>query len=133
MKLEKELISEIDLSIDELIKVGVISENKCNSETRKKAIQFLKTKGLLISNSKRLQCIPTSEIYEIKKTGIEKYLKEESRVEELDLKIKELTAINLNLQNKQLKRYILYSVISFVLGAVLTNFEMVLKFFERMS
>ena len=131
MKLEKELISEIDLSINELIEVGVISENKCNSETRKKAIQFLKTKDLLISNGKRLQYNPTSEVYEIKKVGIEKYLEEENRVEELDLKIKELTAINLNLQNKQLKRYILYSVISFVLGAISTNIKEVLNFLNQ--
>lgn len=131
MKLTKELILEIDLLIDELIEVGVISENKCNSEIRGNSIRFLKTKGFLKANVKKTQYIPTSEIYEIKKTGIEKYLKEESQVEELDLEIKKLTAINLNLQNKQLKRYILYSVISFVLGAILTNLEVVLKFFNE--
>lgn len=131
MKLTKELILEIDLLIDELIEVGVISENKCNSEIRGNSIRFLKTKGLLISNGKRVQYNPTSEVYEIKKVGIKKYLKEENRVEELDLKIKELTAINLNLQNKQLKRYILYSVISFVLGAISTNIEEVLNFLNQ--
>ncbi|CAM4006806.1 hypothetical protein FLSI110296_08845 [Flavobacterium sinopsychrotolerans] len=131
MKLTKELILEIDLLIDELIEVGVVSENKCNSEIRGNSIRFLKTKGLLISNCKRVQYNPTSEVYEIKKVGIEKYLKEENRVEELDLKIKELTAINLNLQNKQLKRYILYSVISFVLGAISTNIEEILNFLNQ--
>lgn len=127
MKLTKELILEIDLLIDELIEVGVISENKCNSEIRGNSIRFLKTKEFLKSNGKMTQYNPTSEIYEIKKIGIEKYLEKESRVEELDLKIKELTAANLNLQNKQLKRYILYSVISFVLGAISTNLDKVLK------
>jgi hypothetical protein len=126
MKLEKELISEIDLLIDELSEERVVSENKCNSEIRKKAIQFLKTKGVLKSNGKKAQYNPTDEIYGIKKVGIEMYLKEENRVEELELKIKELTFSNLKLQNKQMKRYILYAVAGFVLASIFTYLKDIL-------
>lgn len=130
MKLTKELILEIDLLIEELIKVGVISENKCNSEIRSNSISFLKINDFLKANGKKAQYTLTPEIYEIQKTGIEKYLKEKSRVEELDLKIKELIANNLHLQNKQLKRYVLYSIIGFVLGAIVTSLKDILILFK---
>lgn len=39
----------------------------------------------------------------------------------LQNEVSELTKINLSLQNKHLKRYILYSLISFIAGAILTN------------
>jgi hypothetical protein len=37
--------------------------------------------------------------------------------------IRELTSSNLILQNRQLRRYVLYSSISFILGAILTNLK----------
>lgn len=40
-----------------------------------------------------------------------------------DEKIKHLTEENLILQNRQLRRYILYSIIAFILGGILTNIK----------
>jgi hypothetical protein len=47
-----------------------------------------------------------------------------------EVEIRELTSSNLILQNKQLRRYILYSIISFISGAVLTNLKDILDLWK---
>lgn len=41
--------------------------------------------------------------------------------------IDRLTIVNLELQNKQMKRYVIYSIISFILGGLLTNVKDILQ------
>ncbi|MCY0977178.1 hypothetical protein PGH12_01325 [Chryseobacterium wangxinyae] len=43
--------------------------------------------------------------------------------------IDDLTVENLKLQNKQFTRYIIYSIIAFVLGAIVTNLEFIYNLF----
>lgn len=40
--------------------------------------------------------------------------------------IDRLTKVNLELQNKQMKRYVVYSIIAFILGAIITNVKDIL-------
>ena len=46
--------------------------------------------------------------------------------ENLEEQIRELTRDNLSLQNKQMKRTVLYSVIGFIFGAIITNLKDIL-------
>lgn len=50
---------------------------------------------------------------------------------ELQNEVSELTKINLNLQNTHLKRYILFSIISFVVGAILTNLKDIIALLNK--
>jgi|26BtaG_2_1085354.scaffolds.fasta_scaffold00362_5 hypothetical protein len=63
-----------------------------------------------------------------KKNKEENFKKEKER-QNLSDEINRLTKVNLELQNKQMKRYILYSVISFILGAITTNIKSILNMF----
>ncbi|HMB99870.1 MAG TPA: hypothetical protein VKN14_02410 [Flavobacteriaceae bacterium] len=47
----------------------------------------------------------------------------ETERQELKDEIDRLTKVNLELQNKQMKRYIIYSIIAFILGGILTNLK----------
>lgn len=76
MKLNKELISEINILVKELYKNGTISEYKLMPGNRKKAIRFLKENDIIKPNLyKKFQYNSTNEINEIYKVGIESYLK----------------------------------------------------------
>tara|TARA_R110000823_G_C15647639_1_gene470606 strand:+ start:69 stop:527 length:459 start_codon:yes stop_codon:yes gene_type:complete len=52
--------------------------------------------------------------------------KKENERQELKDEIDRLTKVNLELQNKQMKRYVVYSIIAFVLGAIITNVKDIL-------
>jgi hypothetical protein len=60
---------------------------------------------------------------ESKNKSIKKSYKKENERQELKDEIDRLTKVNLELQNKHLKRYIIYSIISFILGGILTNLK----------
>jgi hypothetical protein len=62
----------------------------------------------------------------LNKGGIENFNKKIEKTENLEIKIKELTVKNLELENKHFKRYVLYSIISFIAGALVTNIEDIL-------
>lgn len=62
----------------------------------------------------------------LNKGGIENFNKKIEKTENLEIKIKELTVKNLELENKHFKRYVLYSIISFVIGALVTNIKDIL-------
>lgn len=59
-------------------------------------------------------------------TKISADLEKQNSVKDKDNEIRDLTAKNLRLQNKQLKRYILYSIIFFILGVVTSNLKDIL-------
>jgi len=46
-------------------------------------------------------------------------------------KISQLTSENLKLENKQLRRNVLYSIIAFILGAILTNYKDILIYLNK--
>ena len=95
------------------------------------AISFLNSHGLIKNERNAYRYIINSpEIYNINEIGISEYLNENNRIKNLEITIKELTAINVDLQNKQLKRDVLFSTISFVVGAVITNIKDILILLE---
>jgi hypothetical protein len=53
--------------------------------------------------------------------------------EQLEIKIAELTEINLTLQNKQLRTKMLFSIIGFIIGAIATNWKDILIILKLIS
>ena len=62
----------------------------------------------------------------------EKY-KKEAKMESSELEIQRLTIENLKLQNKQLKRTLLYSIIGFIAGAIVTNIKEILTLMNEIK
>jgi hypothetical protein len=80
MKLEKELVSKINELAKHLVSKGVIGEHKGLTEYENKAIRFLKENELIKpSPNKKFSYHSTSEINEIHKLGIVKYLKNRNK------------------------------------------------------
>jgi hypothetical protein len=127
MKLEKELISKINELAKYLVEKGLIAEHKSLTEYESKAIRFFKENELIKpSLNKKFQYHSTSEINKIAELGIEKYLKTKEVNENSELEIQRLTIENLQLQNRQLKRTVLYSIIGFIMGGIVTNLKDIL-------
>jgi hypothetical protein len=80
MKLDKDLISGIDLLVEKLSKNGVASEYMHMPDLERKSIRFLKENDLIKpSTNKKFQYVSSSEIHKIKELGIEKYLKNQNK------------------------------------------------------
>jgi hypothetical protein len=127
MKLEKELILKINELAEYLVKNGVVSQHKDLSQYENKAIRFFKENELIKQSlNKKYQYHSTSEINKIAELGIEKYLSKKDSEENSELEIQRLTIENLKLQNKQLKRTVLYSIIGFIMGGIITNLKDIL-------
>ena len=94
--MKKELYNEIDLCVSELINRGVISENFENSDLRKESIRYLKANNFIKPSKSRSQYHPTSEIYNIEKVGIKKYLEDVNKVKKIELE-------NIIAENEKLK------------------------------
>lgn len=60
-------------------------------------------------------------------------LKHQNEIKDKELKIIDLTAKNLRLQNKQMKRAVLYSIIGFLAGAIITNLKDILILLNIMT
>jgi hypothetical protein len=107
------------LSVFSTMGIGEVSMNKDAEMVRPndKAILFHKKGGFKkqVENSKT------------EKENKENYSKKEKERQNLKDEIDRLTKENLELQNRQLKRYILYSVIAFILGALITNIKDILN------
>ena len=58
---------------------------------------------------------------------------EAKQKKQLDIKITKLTAINLELQNKQLKTRMWFSIIGFIFGAIVTNWKEILILLKIIS
>jgi VIT1/CCC1 family predicted Fe2+/Mn2+ transporter len=127
MKLEKELVITINEVAEYLVKNGVVAEHKGLTEYESKAIRFLKENELIKpSRNSKFQYHSTPEISKIKELGIEKYLSKKDSEDNFELEIQRLTIENLQLKNKQLKRTVLYSIIGFIMGAIVTNLKNIL-------
>lgn len=105
---------------------------------RDEAIVICKTlekKGIIILNT------PTYNdpfVFVVPDDGISTFLKnggltktandleKQNLILEIEEEIRSLTSKNLQLQNKQLKRVVLYSIISFVAGAIVSNLKEIL-------
>lgn len=69
----------------------------------------------------------------LKNGGLSKFAIDQEKLDttkEKDDEIRALTAINLRLQNKQMRRAVLYSIIGFIAGAIATNLKDILKLFN---
>lgn len=127
MKLEKELESKINRLAEYIVKEGEIPVHKDLTELEHKAIRFFKENDFIKpSLNKRYQYHPTSEVSKIAKLGIEKYLSKKDSEENFELEIQRLTIENLQLQNKQLKTNLLYSIIGFIMGMIANNLKDIL-------
>lgn len=143
-----ELTKEQSQKGDEFLK-KLLSEGALERQTvydffsnRDEAIVICKTlekKGIIILNS------PTYNdpfIIVVPDDGISTFLKnggltkiaidqeEQNLIRKKEEEIRNLTSENLKLQNKQLKRVIVYSIISFVAGAIVSNLEEILTVFD---
>jgi len=129
-----ELLNQIDEIVTDLFKNTFIVTNDCCSDLYDQAISFLKSYRLIKTERHANRYIANSpDIYDIHKNGIREYLNENNRIKNLELKIKKLTAINVDLQNKQMKRFVLYAIISFVFGAIVTNLKDILFLLKLMT
>lgn len=106
------------LSVFSTMGIAEVSMNKDAEMVRPndKAILFHKKGGF----KKQVENSITEK--ENKKKESKKETERQSLKDEID----RLTKENLELQNQQLKRYILYSVIAFILGALITNIKDIL-------
>ncbi|WP_417859521.1 hypothetical protein [Xanthomarina gelatinilytica] len=59
--------------------------------------------------------------------------KKETERQDLRDEIDRLTKVNLELQNKQMRRYVVYSIIAFMLGAIITNVKDILDLWKTMT
>ena len=99
--MDEELYKQIDIIILTLINRGVVTENKESTSLHSEAIRFLKSKNFIKETRQRFQYEASSEIFDIKKVGgIEEYLKQNENNDSIELKIKDLTVRNLDLQNE---------------------------------
>lgn len=62
--------------------------------------------------------------------GLTKIADDRDEIKEKDDNIKDLTAKNLRLQNRQLKRNVLYSILGFIGGYIISNLKDVLQFLK---
>lgn len=100
----------------EVIETGGWEEyKKIEEEAKKSEIEERKQRSDLESENLRLQ---------------NENLKYEKSIRKSNEKIDRLTVKNLELQNTHLKYYFLFSVIGFILGAVVSNLEFVIGWFD---
>lgn len=116
--MDKEDYIEINSLVEILISQGVVSDNKMNTEIYNKSIRFLKSKEWIKESNKRYQYHPCSEIYDIHKVGIEKYLLNKQSEKNIETKIKQKTLFDLN--NKYLINFC-FLVFGSLLGMFLKN------------
>lgn len=127
MNLEKELVLKLNELAEYLVKNGIVVEHKDLTELERKAIRFFKENELIKSSpNRRLQYLSTPEINKIAELGIEKYLSNKDSTEKLETEIQRLTIINLKLENRQLRLFVIYSIISFIAGGIITNLKDIL-------
>lgn len=63
---------------------------------------------------------------EIEKNILEKKIKNQKEIESLNKRLTELSIINLELQNRKLKRELLFGIIGFIIGVIITNWKDIL-------
>lgn len=96
-----ELYKEIDKIVSDLVGNNFIVTHGGRSDLYDQSISFLKSKGLIKPERHNNRYVANSnDIYHIKEIGIKEYLKEDKHIKDLELKIKELTVKNLDLQNE---------------------------------
>ena len=97
--------------------------------------KILEKKGIIILNSPTYNdpfvlVVPDDGISTfLKNGGLTKTATDQEKqisVKEKEDEIRNLTSKNLQLQNKQLRRVVLYSIISFVAGAIVSNLKEIL-------
>ena len=113
MELSKELKSEIDLVLSELLKGNPCSDNKGNSELQNKSIRICKALNLIrLSNSGKQYELNSNGVLVLNDGGIEKYLLNNNTEKDLDITIKRLTG-------KRLKYDILYNIMYVLIGGLI--------------
>jgi hypothetical protein len=90
MELSKELKSEIDFILSEFIEGNACSDNKENSELRKKSIRICKALNLIKLSGRQYE-LAENGVLVLNDGSIEKYLLNLRDEKELDINIKELT------------------------------------------
>lgn len=123
-KLEKENLLERDNEFCELTRFGIeVYENggwliHLENENSRREEKFLEQQK-------------QSELQEENLHLQNDNLKYTQSIREKEEEIRRLSSKNLKLQNRQLKWYITFSIIGFILGAIVTNLELILKYFNQ--
>ncbi|NRS90916.1 hypothetical protein HNQ02_003869 [Flavobacterium sp. 7E] len=88
----------------------------------------------LESEKLKLEKIESKEFLEVENLKLQKESAEHSKtLRQKEDEIRNLTIHNLTLQNRQLRMYVLYSIISFISGAVLTNLKDILDLWKILT
>ncbi|MEZ7496597.1 hypothetical protein QO206_13970 [Leeuwenhoekiella aequorea] len=144
IELTKEQSQKGDEFLKKLLSDGALERQTVYDffSNRDEAIVICKTlekKGIIILNSPTYNdpfiiVVPDDGISTFLKNGgltkIATDQEEQNLIRKKEEEIRNLTSENLKLQNKQLKRVIVYSIISFVAGAIVSNLEEILTIFD---
>jgi len=119
---------------------GEMEIYRLNIKIHKNSDPFFDTRALVeILNQRNLVNVNSNDTVSLTAEGwefnsfsdIRKTNQEIEEAEVLKTKNLKLQNENLTLQNKHLKRYILYAIIGFVFGAILTNYSDILELIKN--
>lgn len=132
MELEKELKSEIDFMLNELLKGNPFSDNKGNTELQNKSIRICKALNLIKqSNSGKQYDLTEKAILVLNDGGIEKYLLNDKKEKDLDSNIKDLTLKKLRFDQFPAKFWWLILIIAGAVSILTTYINNQISKFEN--
>jgi len=132
MELEKELKSEIDFMLNELLKGNPFSDNKGNTELQNKSIRICKALNLIKhSNSGKQYDLTEKAVLVLNDGGIEKYLLNDKKEKDLDSNIKDLTLKKLRFEQFPAKFWWLILIIAGFVSILTTYINNQISKFEN--
>jgi hypothetical protein len=113
---------------------GLIRINGSRCSVEKFGLKVFKSGGWLKYLSDLEKNHTELELKKLEKEELElELLKHQNKIKDKEREIIKLTAKNLRLQNRQMKRAVLYSIIGFLTGIIATNLEDILILLNLMS
>ena len=132
MELGKELKSEIDSMLNELLKGNPCSDNKGNTELQDKSIRICKALNLIkLSNSGKQYELTEKAVLVLNDGGIEKYLLNDKKEKDLDSNIKDLTLKKLRFEQFPAQFWWLILIIAGVVSILTTYINNQISKFEN--
>ncbi|WP_179318002.1 hypothetical protein [Winogradskyella undariae] len=113
---------------------GLIKINGSRCSVKKLGLKVFKSGGWLKHLSDLEENHTELELKQLEKEELElNILKHQNKIKDKEREIIKLTAKNLRLQNKQMKRAVLYSIIGFLAGIISANLKDILILLNLMS
>ena len=94
--MNKDLYDEINALLKTLLSEKIVFKDKNTSKIRQRALRFLKRKNIIVLNKQKTAYQPTTEILEVRKIGLTKYLKDTNHELKFLSEEKTLFGINYN-------------------------------------